>query len=450
MPRIDDKSFQKKAFKKTEYRSWDDNLLEKLSHPSPKKETEELAPKAKNFSIKTSKKANPPIKTENTSNKSNDTSNCVQIVLNKSSDSVQLAPNKSSDSVQFVSDKSPDCVQKEFNKSSESVQTNTNNSVQFVFKSDRLEIKKLIERLGGNERKIFDFIINVCSINGSTFTGEISGKELMRKVDTTKNGRETALRRLREKGLVQREEGKRGFNGTINIHVTELIKIEALNYMNSHLSKKELFESSAQLMLNYSSDSVQLNTNNSVQLPFNSSLYSSSNINTTTNLREEWKNINYDPLAHIGFSENHLKQLIGKNTPEIVQDSINHFSYGLEYNQKTQEYSKEGKNPLNILIGVLRKGQAWVETNYRSPQEIAQEKFLERKREERGRLSKLEEEAYSLALEDWKKSLTKEEINTIAPCGKDPLAKKKQELELSTHFREKKWQSLKKDYLFFD
>ena len=38
----------------------------------------------------------------------------------------------------------------------------------------------------------------------------------------------------------------------------------------------------------------------------------------------------YRTARKIGFSETQLMQLQSKNTPEIVQESIHHFAYGLE------------------------------------------------------------------------------------------------------------------------
>ena len=50
----------------------------------------------------------------------------------------------------------------------------------------------------------------------------------------------------------------------------------------------------------------------------------------------DWKKINFEPLIEIGFSQTQLKQLATQNlnTPEIVQESINHFAFGLKNNEK--------------------------------------------------------------------------------------------------------------------
>ena len=89
-----------------------------------------------------------------------------------------------------------------------------------------------------------------------------------------------------------------------------------------------------------------------------------------------WLKINIEPLKAIGFSDTQLQQLQNRNTPEIIQESIYHFAYGLEHNEKTKKYKD---NALNVLMGVLRKGQAWIEPNYRSPQELALEDLISQK-----------------------------------------------------------------------
>jgi len=45
------------------------------------------------------------------------------------------------------------------------------------------------------------------------------------------------------------------------------------------------------------------------------------------------------------------------NTPQIVQESINQFSFGFNHNSQIKKYA----NPLLVFMGVLRKGEAWIE-----------------------------------------------------------------------------------------
>ncbi|APS84748.1 hypothetical protein AVM71_16760 (plasmid) [Piscirickettsia salmonis] len=98
-------------------------------------------------------------------------------------------------------------------------------------------------------------------------------------------------------------------------------------------------------------------------------------------------------------------------------------------------------------MGVLRKGEAWTEQNYRSAQEIAQEEFIERKKIEKERLNKLKEETYKLAFDEWRSSLTLEEIDKIAPRKKINGDITPQQVKLNNHFKENVWEEIKKEYL---
>ncbi|MDF1931714.1 hypothetical protein PGH45_18940 [Legionella pneumophila] len=80
----------------------------------------------------------------------------------------------------------------------------------------------------------------------------------------------------------------------------------------------------------------------------------------------------------------------------------------MEYNQKTKKYD----DPLNVLMGVL-EGQAWIEGDYRSAIEIAQEKLLESKKAEIERKKSLEEKAFKLAFHEWESEITESELQKL-------------------------------------
>jgi DNA-binding transcriptional regulator GbsR (MarR family) len=144
---------------------------------------------------------------------------------------------------------------------------------------------------------------------------------------------------------------------------------------------------------------------------------SSSLINkkTTTSLPEDWKKINYDSLVEFGFSETQLKQLYETNltNPEIIQESINHFAYGLENNEKTKAYKI--KDPLNIFMGVLRKGQSWHEANYISPKELALKKIVEEKKKEKERYDLMIKELMDIEFPVWRNKISPNQIKLIVP-----------------------------------
>ena len=52
-----------------------------------------------------------------------------------------------------------------------------------------------------------------------------------------------------------------------------------------------------------------------------------------------------------GFKKAHLLQLKNVNIPEVVQESINHFAFALQHNEKVKTY----QTPLNVFMSVLKK-----------------------------------------------------------------------------------------------
>lgn len=410
MPRIDlDKI--KNSFKKKEYRAWDDNLLETLK-------ISKIDRKDPNSTS--------PYKSSNLHLNAEETSSCLD--SNKGSNGVQQEFLNNSFKVHSELNNGSDSVQSQLNQGSIKAQMDINIKVQSQSNNDVIHIEKLLRNLGGNEKKLFFYFIDICITKSSLSTGDIPGKNLIDIADTTKNGMETAIKRLNKKGLIFREKGKTGRYGVINISISDDIKNEAIKYLHTRQLDEEI-------LLNCSSIRVHSNHSNKVQLGFSSNTNSSSYINKlTTDLPEDWKKINYEELVHIGFSETQLQQLYMGNfsTPEIIQESINHFSYGFQHNEKVKAYT----DPLNVLMGVLRKGQKWHEINYISPQELAFKQLLNEKKERKEKQQSMLKELVELEFPEWRQNLDEEDIKKIVPKN---IIKIKAGLEsaLRTYFVEK-------------
>lgn len=171
--------------------------------------------------------------------------------------------------------------------------------------------------------------------------------------------------------------------------------------------------------------------------------FSTSETKKESNFIDPWEEIDFSSLESIGFNKKHLLQIKNKTTPEIVQESINHFAYGLSHNKKTQGYP----NPLATFISVLKRGEFWIEHNYQSPQELAKKKLLEIKKAELERIKIIEEEIYQVAFDEWKQSLNQKEIESLAPDLRkrgDPIPP---HAKLSSYFKENIWPNKKNSYL---
>jgi hypothetical protein len=165
-------------------------------------------------------------------------------------------------------------------------------------------------------------------------------------------------------------------------------------------------------------------------------------------LREDfdgsWDEIDFSGLESIGFNKKHFLQLKNKTTPQIVQESINHFAFGLAYNKKTQAYT----NPLATLITVLKRGEIWVEPNYQSSQALAQEKLLQLKKKDHDGKKEFEEKIYKMAFEDWQMNLSEIEKENLSSINRKKGDIMPVLARLSAYFREHIWPKKKKEYLF--
>ena len=182
--------------------------------------------------------------------------------------------------------------------------------------------------------------------------------------------------------------------------------------------------------------------NTIIPLKYNNILLSKNSVSESSS---EWDNMDILQLEHIGLRISHINQLKNKNSFKVIQESIYHFAFGLNFNPKAKAYS----DPLSVLIGVLRKGEAWIEPNYRSTKEIAQEIINNNIKSQTERLKKLEEEAFVLAFTEWRKILSEEEIAIILKDetnGTKKFIPKK--ILLRAYFDEKIWPSKKGNFLF--
>ena len=269
----------------------------------------------------------------------------------------------------------------------------------------------------GLQRKILFYIVEDCIFRGRLTSGFISSEVLREVTKTTTKTIKTATQRLINKGLIKREKGQRGRGGFCSFIITENVKDSVLKEKrNSSISNQLVSELVTTI-------SNQLVTNREAHREPNPSSSSSSyinnlNINKTTItaddkknfLPEEWLKIDTTPLEHIHFSKTQLRQLVDKNLPEIVQESINLFAY--EILQEPEKYTQ----PLNVLMGVLRQGNAWASPKgYEAPKDKAQREYFERKKAENEKRNQFVSELMDLEFLDWQSRLSDQDLEYILP-----------------------------------
>jgi len=296
---------------------------------------------------------------------------------------------------------------------------NEKGSIKGVYRPDLLRLTDL----RNNPLQLIRFFFELAKEEGDGYkTRKIKLREVIQQLNISKNSAKTALRFLIKQNLIAKIEFKVGKLGWSKYELKEVIYKE----IEKALSKGSIDPFPIVKFIE----------------PVKGSNSSSSINNTTTTIIDpNWKNIDVSPLEKIGVTQKHLQQLKSKTTQEVVQESINHFSYALQHNPKVKKYD----SPIAAFISVLKRGEAWIEPNYRSSQEIAQEQLLKSKKAEKERLKRLEDEAYTLALEEWKEALTDEKREEISSKkGRGDIIPS--EIKINLYFKENIWPEKKKAY----
>ncbi len=395
MPQLSD-LIEKKKFVKKNYRPWN------LSGEGTTDSEKESSKISNQLNVEVSA-ARPPIEEIKALVKDESVSILPSLTLSKEPDN--NTGNKT-DNIRVTTSEHPDTIrvtetpqQSNNEKTARQQLDNVSDNVS-TNKTDIRYLTESIKKLVGIQKNLFVYILNVCSSRGSLDTGNILLSDLVYAASCSPGSAKTSLVRLIEKHLIVRHEGKACKGGHMVLGVTKEIQSSAIQ------AQQALFNP-------YKTSYPDNKTGNILG---NSSSYSSSiynNKNTTTSLPEDWKKINYEPLQHIGFTESQIRQLhdTGMTDPEIVQDSINRFAYSLEYSDKVKVYS----DPLNVLMGVLRKGQKWNEPNYISPKDLALKQLLEEKRQQKEKYDLMVKEIFDIEFPIWKVKLTENEIKQIIP-----------------------------------
>lgn len=286
-------------------------------------------------------------------------------------------------------------------------------SIDSIYKPKLLKF----EDLRSNPLQLFRYLHYLAKNNNDNYkTPRVKLRDMMLYINISKDSARTALRFLLKQKFIERIEFQAGVLGWSKYQLRETI----CNELESAI-KKGVIE------------------------PF---ILSESKVEKKENLVASeyidlWDSIDFSSLENIGFTKKHLLQIKSKTTPEIVQESINHFSYSLKFNKKTQGYP----SPIATLISVLKRGEVWIEPNYQSPQELAQLKILELKKAEIERKKRVEEELYQMAFDEWQQDLTLEQTEVIAPDLRKRGDITPPNAKLKIYFKEKIWPEKRINYL---
>ena len=272
------------------------------------------------------------------------------------------------------------------------------------------------EDLRSNPLQLFRFLYELSKCEDNFNTPRVKLREMMLHINISKDSARTALRFLLKQKFIARIEFQAGHLGWSRYQLNESICKE----LEIAISKGSIKR------FDISGNRVIENTSSSI-----------------TDFIDPWDEVDVSSLESIGFNKKHLLQITNKTTPDVAQESINNFAYSLKYNPKTKEYP----SPLATLMAVLKRGEAWIEPNYQSPQELAQLRILEVKKAELERKKTLEEMLYKIAFDEWQQGLNSNELDKIAPAKREAGEIMPQSAKLSLYFKEKIWPEKKSEYL---
>lgn len=192
MPRIDD--LKNKSKKKQTFRAYDPDILEKLkiSKPSADTKIEERVEPLKKVKEKTS-------------------------LETKKKKEVELKPIDDDKELKVPKKKEQDLNKKKYN-----LDFNVNNQSDISFK---------IRCISETEKKVMRNVYDICKKRNSDNTGDILSMQFDAQLEISRNSRETAIKRLSKKGLLQRNKGRAGKYGVLNLSISsevlsEIEKIE--------------------------------------------------------------------------------------------------------------------------------------------------------------------------------------------------------------------------------
>ena len=292
----------------------------------------------------------------------------------------------------------------------ENTQNKKDNFLSQSIKKDGQSIGLSLSSLRGNPLKTAQYIFELSINEINNTTKALTRTEIIKSLELSKESVRTAVKFLIKNFILERVNFQVGKNG-----------------WSTYKLKANIVD---ELKMAYQ-------TNTIAPLKYNNILLSKNTVSENT---PGWDDIDISQLEHVGFKMSHIHQLKTRNSFQVIQESIYHFAYGLKFNPKTKSYG----DPLSVLIGVLRKGEAWVEPSYRSTQEISQETINNNIKSQAERLQKLTEEAFDLAFAKWKQNLSEEEIKLVLQDDINEAGMFiPQKVRLKTHFKQNIWPSKK-------
>jgi hypothetical protein len=281
-------------------------------------------------------------------------------------------------------------------------------------KEDKWETS--LSDLVGLQLRIAMFVYNECKVNRSKVTRHLSINYMVSNLKSPYSSVKKTIGRLIKKGIIIREELKKGRGGWVTYGIPELVFKDL--FMQNEMGYKESTNTQG-----CSKVEQKWETQPKTSLSSSSSYY-----NNTTTTREAVSHFEIDctPLADIGFNESHLTQVVRvyqqKSSITLTADQIQNSIYALAFDLKHNNAGRKLRSPLGVLLSGLKKGMPYCSItpdSFKTPREEALQKFnvMMEQQQQRERIEELK--AMDIEFKKWLSSLADSELNDF--CSLDSI-----------------------------
>ncbi|CAL7960129.1 hypothetical protein GAMM_130034 [Gammaproteobacteria bacterium] len=289
------------------------------------------------------------------------------------------------------------------------------------------------------QKKVILCIYENCRLSRKNESQQLTVDFINSCCKTTTCSIKKAIQRLIKKGALIRKSFKDGRSGWTTYELPNHIYYAIIHT-----------ESGAKVEPKWSQTKVKVEPQPESQLepssPSSSSEYLLKETTTGDNqIPTDWKSIDVEPLAELGFTVNYLTQLIPQNnlSSKIVQDSIYAFAFDIKENGKLKTIKGD---PISFFMGILKRSGGYVPpSNYESPQQRHMRLYEERMTELETKNAEIEKKALELAFNEWFLKLTDEQKKEFLPkswSSKSGISLDKNKMLLScakSHFEKELW-----------
>ena len=265
----------------------------------------------------------------------------------------------------------------------------------------------------GNERKLLNFIFQICRNKGSKVTPCLTLDLMLGGTNISSKGvlKMTILRLVNEKSVLEKSQSKTGRGGWVKFKIPDHIYQELIFETDNkqvtngqQTGNKQITKQVTEQVTNPPSSSISFNNINN-KLTTMEPAFNPAEVPGQQQLGpqfdNDWQNIDISPLQSIGFTNHHLSQLFTKNmlTPKQVQDSINAFAFDLYENKRGEKIKT---SPLNLFMGILKGGNEYnPPKNFESEEDRILREQVEAEREKLEKRQQMQSELKELKYKNW-------------------------------------------------